>query len=280
MNSRRAFTLVELLVVVGIVAMLIGLLLPAVNRATRSGRQVRAMSDMRELLAGYAAYHQSHRGALLLGYTPPTVNGVPVLVHDPISGHTFGLPVADRYPWRLLPWVGRMWAILHNHTSCPPLPTADDAPTEALHKAYILSLNPSFGINSVFLGGHAGVFKGFAGPRGDAPNVGKHVVFRSSEVRRASEQIVFAEVQVRNASLGAEAGLHYVTPPRAGGQRWKVVNEDFVVTSGMITGIPKGRWGKRAVVGFFDGHAAMMLPSELEDMRLWASRATRPDFDF
>ena len=76
-------------------------------------------------------------------------------------------------------------------------------------------------------------------------------------------------------------GLHYVTPPRAGGQRWHVENGKFVIDSpAMLMGLPKGRFGDRAVVGLFDGHAIAMLPGELDDMRLWAKDAHAADYDF
>jgi prepilin-type processing-associated H-X9-DG protein len=279
---RVAFTLVELLVVIGVIALLMAILLPALSRARRSARQLRAMSDLRQMLIGYTQYHVEHRGALLWGYTPPTVNGIPITVTDPRSGHAFGMPVADRYPWRLAPYCSDVWAILHAHGEVPPLPRASDSPAEALGKAYTLSLNPTFGINSVYVGGHAGgVFRGFDGPSGDAPNAGAHVAFRASEVRQSSTLIVFAESQARNAPMAdPESGLHFVTPPRAAGQRWKVEGGKIVITSGMITGVPQGRFGSRAVVGFFDGHVEARLPAELEDMRLWAPRADREDYDF
>lgn len=279
---RHAFTLVELLIVIGIIGLLISILLPALSAARKSAQHTRLCAGLREVMLGYTQYHIDNKGSLLFGYTPPTVNGTAVTVDDPGSGLNFGMPVADRFPWRLAPWVGDIWGVMHIHAETPPRPQRGDNPPDAMMKAYTLSINPSFGINSVFVGGHAGpLFQGFAGPSGDRPNTGKHVVFKASEVRRPSELIVFAECVARNAPFGdPNTGLHFVMPPRANGQRWKVVNGEFVLTSSVISGIPKGRFGERAAVGFFDGHVQSMRPGELEDMRLWAARATRSDYDF
>lgn len=52
---RRAFTLIELLVVISVVALLIALVLPAISRARKSGRQVVCMNNMRQIgTAGFA----------------------------------------------------------------------------------------------------------------------------------------------------------------------------------------------------------------------------------
>jgi prepilin-type N-terminal cleavage/methylation domain-containing protein len=53
---RRAFTVVELLVVISIIALLVALLLPVVMRAREEGRRVQCMSNLRQLMHAVIMY--------------------------------------------------------------------------------------------------------------------------------------------------------------------------------------------------------------------------------
>lgn len=66
--ARRegGFTLVELLVVVAIIAVLIGLLLPAVQSARAAARTTKCASNMRQVGLGITLYAEAHRGAMPL----------------------------------------------------------------------------------------------------------------------------------------------------------------------------------------------------------------------
>ncbi len=59
---RRGFTLVELLVVIGIIAVLLGILLPALNRAREGGRRAVCLSNMRQLGVAAFMYVQENKG--------------------------------------------------------------------------------------------------------------------------------------------------------------------------------------------------------------------------
>lgn len=69
--SRRAFTLVELLVVIGVIAILISVLLPALQRVRSHARNVQCMSNLRQIGLGCAAYANTFRNIAL----PHSVGG-------------------------------------------------------------------------------------------------------------------------------------------------------------------------------------------------------------
>lgn len=68
-SSVRAFTLAELLVVLGIVVLLVSLLLPTLSGAREMSRRTKCMSNMRQLTQACLSYAQDHDRQLIFSET-------------------------------------------------------------------------------------------------------------------------------------------------------------------------------------------------------------------
>src|SRR4051812_5766260 len=73
-NCRSGFTLVELLVVIGIIALLISILLPALRKARMAAQTTQCLSNIRQLNGALAAYGQANKG-----HTFPYYNSTNIL---------------------------------------------------------------------------------------------------------------------------------------------------------------------------------------------------------
>lgn len=85
---RRAFTLIELLVVIAVIALLIGILVPALAGARKAGRGTACLSNLRQMGTGCVAYSNDNKEGII-----PSFNMVGTDTTEPLDG--WG-PILDR----------------------------------------------------------------------------------------------------------------------------------------------------------------------------------------
>lgn len=146
---RRAFTLIELLVVIAVIALLIGILLPALAGARGSSKGAVCLSNLRQLSLGWNAYAEENKDVMVPHRAPDLPGGV----SNPANWYDVGNGLKYRPTW-----IARMGA----HVGVYPFnePRTDDGRQDYDHKVFVCPETPdwtdernsSYGYNYQFLG--------------------------------------------------------------------------------------------------------------------------------
>ena len=94
-SARKAFTLVELLVVIGIVALLVAILLPSLAKARQAALRTKCVSQLRQIGAAVQLYVNINRGTLSFSRS-----GTSWTAADPTTGNlTLIAPTSSKAYW-------------------------------------------------------------------------------------------------------------------------------------------------------------------------------------
>jgi prepilin-type N-terminal cleavage/methylation domain-containing protein len=186
LRKRPAFSLVELLIVIGIVAALLAILLPSLTRAREMARRVVCLSNVRQLTIAWLAYANDNQGRFCdPASTPPTA-----LAFD----NRGGFLLDSRFMWS---WAGniddrdrihhgKLWPYLRVDAVylCP-----DD--WDHSRRASSNSQGFSYGINGLLGDGVSG---GGIMYRTNMPGLNK--LLKLSQIRRAERTFCFCEMSL------------------------------------------------------------------------------------
>ena len=107
LRSSSGFTLVELLVVIGIIALLISILLPVLGKARESARLVQCQSNLRQFFMADSFYVNRYRGWHLPGWTGGGTAGAPnAFLNVPaMNGIDFWTSMEEFRKATAMPWL-------------------------------------------------------------------------------------------------------------------------------------------------------------------------------
>jgi prepilin-type N-terminal cleavage/methylation domain-containing protein len=182
---RFGFTLVELLIVIGIIAALIAILLPTLNRAREEARRIKCLSNVRQLSLSWMMYANDNKGRFVTPWIPMqsawlTTNS------DPLQA-TLYVPDVAR---------GRLWPYVKNRDVylCP-----NDPQDRYLYANPFRPSGFSYAIN-MFLGsyttGHGGNFVNVVyatNSRWPGPTDWDPPLAKLSQVKHAERTLLFTE---------------------------------------------------------------------------------------
>ena len=98
----RGFTLVELLVVIGIIAILVGILLPTLSRAREAGYRTQCLSNLKSVYTLMKIYEVNYKGAVPMG-VGAAASGSAAHANNYFVGRT---TATNPHPGTNIRWVG------------------------------------------------------------------------------------------------------------------------------------------------------------------------------
>src|SRR5690606_23471464 len=110
-RHRAAFTLVELLVAVAIIALLVSVVVVAARHVGNASERVDSLASLRGMGTAFASYSADHRGRFIPGYIDDDVQnelGISVTLPNDV---VLAPEASASWVWRLSPYVDNDWIV-------------------------------------------------------------------------------------------------------------------------------------------------------------------------
>ncbi len=197
-SRRSAFTLVELLVVIGIIALLIAILMPALTSARTQAKTVASLSNLRQLGLGMVLYRNENKG------------------YYPVASYA-SLPDRPRFRWSdaIYPYM--------KNTEVYMSPQLDEPERQRMNKPFAHTCNPAANPGllpeTVYWGGYGYNWQYLGNGRQPTVAGQPMPVFQAKEgvqVRATSHTVAIADTKgSRNGTSVFELkeGTYVVDPP-------------------------------------------------------------------
>jgi prepilin-type N-terminal cleavage/methylation domain-containing protein/prepilin-type processing-associated H-X9-DG protein len=240
-KRTTGFTLVELLVVIGIIALLISILLPALNRARAAGQTVKCLSNLRQFAMANIMYANDN-------------NGIVVFPRD----QTNRIDGNDVFWFQFLtPYMGRNEMSRSVNVGGPAqivrdCPAYQDDPADTAHNGYGMGRRlHAYRNDQGNLRGRTRYYAPWDGPVPNDQNLSDHNEHRApwklASIKHQTDRIIFGDS--RNMWLDANVNEpHFDLTPgvKASGDPWRHRGRPGEVAD-------MNSW--RANYAFLDGHA-------------------------
>ncbi|MHC4448002.1 MAG: type II secretion system protein, partial [Planctomycetota bacterium] len=158
-NRRQGFTIVEMLVIIAIIAVLMGLLMPALGGVRRRAHKMQEIHALKQVAVAWTLYANSNNDYALPGYLEPDVQDDWNVRYEFMDRSQITREIAAPWTWRLMPYLNYNHEMIHGHLDEPEfdmtLMSADDilAAAELSREAVAIAEQPRFGYNGYYVGG-------------------------------------------------------------------------------------------------------------------------------
>jgi prepilin-type N-terminal cleavage/methylation domain-containing protein/prepilin-type processing-associated H-X9-DG protein len=247
-RGPKAFTLVELLVVIGIIAVLVSILLPSLNRARESAKQVKCLNNLRSIAQATLMYCNDN-----LNCVPTSAEGPPQVREDWVYWQPpgSGLPYDDLNQSALAKYLGSGRTVDRQILTCPSDRTDEHRVTYGTRPPYPFS----YSVNGFVMADNSRNRR----KASDRPP-GRDYYRKITQCKNPSSKIWYvdeAESTINDGLFAPDPGAQDVVASRHEIRR----NDGNGLDSNINQNVRQGQ-GKGNIV-YVDGHAEFTARSEI-----------------